>query len=212
MRERIPKDHSFSTSQPKRNLCKFISPGRHVDLGESFQSHVETRLNEGLSKYLDRVVSVDVVVSKQAHNQFRVDVHGNAGTHDGVVLKSQGNASEIYAAFDEAATKVETQLRRYKGRLKDHHSTKDVARSSGARKYVLQPESGEELEAKGAPAVVAEKPTNIETLTVSQAVMKMDLADLPALMFFNAGNGRVNVVYRRVDGNISWVDPEEVAA
>lgn len=69
-----------------------------------------------------------------------------------------------------------------------------------------------ELEEKGAPAVIAEKSTNIERLSVSDAVMKMDLADLPALMFFNAGNGRLNVVYRRVDGNISWVDPEEVAA
>ena len=186
--------------------------GRHVDLGESFQTHVEARLSEGLGKYLDRVVSVDVVVSKQAHNQFRVDIHGNVGTHDGLVLKSQGNASEIYAAFDEAATKVETQLRRYKGRLKDHHATKPEGRPFTARKYVLQPEGSDELAIKGAPAVVAEKPTNIETLTVSQAVMKMDLADLPALLFFNAGNGRVNVVYRRVDGNISWVDPEEVAA
>lgn len=187
--------------------------GRHVDLGESFQSHVESRLQEGLTKYLDRIVSVEVVVSKQSHQQFRVDVHGNTGTHDGIVLKSQGNASEVYAAFDEAATKVETQLRRYKRRLKDHHADKTASvRALSARKYVLEPEASAELEEKGAPAVVAEKPTNIETLTVSQAVMKMDLADLPALMFFNAGNGRVNVVYRRVDGNISWVDPEEVAA
>lgn len=187
--------------------------GRHVDLGESFQNHVEARLREGLSKFLDRVVSVDVVVSKQAHSQFRVDIHGNTGTHDGLVLKSQGNAADIYAAFDDAATKVETQLRRYKGRLKNHHAAKPVGRALTARKYVLEPERADaELEAKGAPAVVAEKSTNIETLTVSEAVMKMDLADLPALMFFNAGNGRVNVVYRRMDGNISWVDPEEAAA
>ncbi len=192
---------------------QFHISGRHVDLGESFQQHVEARLGEGLGKYLDRLVSVDVVVSKQAHHQFRVDIHGNTGTHDGVVLKSQGNAGEIYAAFDEAATKAETQLRRYKQRLKDHHAEKGKGRAFAARKYVLQPEdTTRELEGKGAPVVVAEKPTNIETLTVSQAVMKMDLADLPALMFFNAGNGRVNVVYRRVDGNISWVDPEEIAA
>lgn len=189
--------------------------GRHVDLGESFQNHVEKRLGDGLAKYLDRVVSVDVVVSKQAHQQYRVDIHGNTGTHSGVTLKSQGNASDVYAAFDEAATKAETQLRRYKRRLKDHHhADKDaVKRALSAKKYVLQPEAaGEELDEKGAPVVVAEKPTDIETLTVSQAVMKMDLTDLPALMFFNAGNGRINVVYRRVDGNISWVDPEGLAA
>jgi ribosomal subunit interface protein len=188
--------------------------GRHVDLGASFQEHVEKRLSEGLSKYLDRIVSMDVVVSKQAHHQFRVDIHGNTGTHAGLVLKSQGEATEIYAAFDDAATKAEKQLRRYKRRLKDHHhgDSKEL-RALAARKYVLQPEAHDaELEEKGAPVVVAEKATHIETLSVSDAVMKMDLADLPALMFFNAGSGRLNVVYRRVDGNISWVDPEGIAA
>lgn len=154
-----------------------------------------------------------MVVSKEAHHQFRVDIHGNTGTHSGITLKSQGGASEIYAAFDDAATKAEKQLRRYKRRLKSHHAGEKEARAFSARKYVLQTESHDaELEEKGAPAVIAEKSTNIERLSVSDAVMKMDLADLPALMFFNAGNGRLNVVYRRVDGNISWVDPEEVAA
>lgn len=193
---------------------QFHISGRHVDLGAAFQTHAEQRLSDGLSKYLDRIVSVDVVVAKEAHHQFRVDIHVNTGTHAGLVLKSQGGASDIYVAFDEAATKVETQLRRYKSRLKGHHaSDKNSARSLGARKYVLKPEDhAAELDAKGAPVVIAEKSTNIETLTVSDAVMRMDLADLPALMFFNAGNGRINVVYRRVDGNISWVDPEEVAA
>ena len=187
--------------------------GRHVDLGAAFQEHVEKRLKDGLSKYLDRIVSLDVVVSKEAHHQFRVDIHGNTGTHSGIILKSQGGANEIYAAFDDAATKAEKQLRRYKRRLKGHHTDGAEARALTARKYVLQPEAHDgELDEKGAPVVVAEKPTDIQTLSVSDAVMKMDLADLPALMFFNAGNGRINVVYRRVDGNISWVDPEEVAA
>lgn len=188
--------------------------GRHVDLGTAFQEHVEKRLHEGMSKYLDRIVKLDVVVSKQAHHQFRVDIHGNTGTHSGIVIKSQGNATEVYAAFDDAASKAESQLRRYKQRLKGHHHGDDKgARAQMARKYVLKPEAHDaELEAKGAPAVVAEKPTSIETLSVSDAVMKMDLADLPALMFFNAGSGRINVIYRRADGNISWVDPEGVAA
>lgn len=184
--------------------------GRHVELGESFQNHVEKRLGDGLNKYLDRITSVDVVVSKAAHHQYRVDIHGNPGTHNGVVIKSQGEAGEIYAAFDDAATKAEKQLRRYKRRLKDHHRD---GKAILAKKYVLQPEAVDaELAEEGAPVVVAEKPTSIEKLTVSQAVMKMDLADLPALMFFNAGTGRINVVYRRVDGNISWVDPEGAAA
>ena len=189
--------------------------GRHVDLGNAFQEHVEKRLNDGLSKYLDRIVSLDVVVSKEAHHQFRVDIHGNTGTHSGVTIKSQGGASEIYAAFDDAATKAEKQLRRYKRRIKGHHADggDKESRAATARKYVLKPESLDgELEEKGAPAVIAEKSTNIERLSVSDAVMKMDLSDLPALMFVNKGNGRLNVIYRRVDGNISWVDPEGVAA
>lgn len=188
--------------------------GRHVDLGASFQEHVERRVSDSFNKYLDRIVSLDVVVSKEAHHQYRVDIHGNTGTHAGIVVKSQGSAGEIYAAFDDAATKAEKQLRRYKRRLKDHHHAEaKEQRALAARKYVLKPEShDEELDEKGAPVVVAEKATNIETLSVSDAVMKMDLADLPALMFFNKGSGRLNVIYRRADGNISWVDPEEIAA
>lgn len=189
--------------------------GRHVDLGESFQEHAEKRLQEGLSKYLDRITNVDVVVSKQAHNQFRVDIHGNTGTHSGIVIKSQGEASEIYAAFDDAATKAEKQLRRYKRRLKDHHArdTTGGRKNATAKKYVLQPESLDaELAEKHDHVVIAEKATDLATLTVSDAVMKMDLADLPALMFYNASNGHLNVIYRRADGNISWVDPEAAAA
>ena len=189
--------------------------GRHVDLGESFQQHVEKRLQEGFSKYLDRIPSVDVVVSKQAHHQFRVDIHGNTGTHSGIVIKSQGDAGEIYAAFDDAATKAEKQLRRYKRRLKDHHArdTDGDRKATAARKYVLQPEAQDaELAEKADHVVIAEKATDLATLSVSDAVMKMDLADLPALMFYNANNGRLNVIYRRADGNISWVDPEATAA
>jgi len=187
--------------------------GRHVDLGDAFRTHADKRLQENVHKYIDRVNHVEVVVGKEA-GQFRVDIHGNTGTHSGLVVKSQGTAADVYAAFDEAATRIEKQLRRYKRRLKDHHHAK-IERNATfvAKKYVLQTEAHhEELEEEGAPAVIAEKPTEIERLSVREAVMKMDLADLPALMFFNSSHGRLNVVYRRVDGNISWVDPEGVAA
>jgi hypothetical protein len=98
-----------------------------------------------------------------------------------LVVKSQGIAQDVYAAFDEAATRIEKQLRRYKRRLKDHHASKpDKAALYVAKKYVLQTEKYEELEEEGAPAVIAEKPTAIERLSVREAVMKMDLADLPA--------------------------------
>mgnify|MGYP003858186655 CR=1 FL=1 len=190
--------------------------GRHVDLGESFRAHAENRLSDGVQKYLDRMTKVEVVVSKESH-LFRVDIHGNTGTHTHTVVNSKGNSTDIYAAFDQAADRLEKQLRRYKRRLTNHHDRNNdkevrIAKFT-AKKYVLRPEEeNQELEEQGAPAVIAEKATEIETMTVSEAVMKMDLRDLPALMFFNSAHGRINVVYRRADGNISWVDPEGLAA
>lgn len=186
--------------------------GRHVDLGDSFRTHAEGRLGEGVQKYLDRVTKVEVVVSKESH-LFRVDIHGNTGTHSNIAVNSRASATDVYAAFDQASDRLEKQLRRYKRRLSDHHAGKVEARQYLAKKYVLRPEEeNAELAEQGAPAVIAEKATEVETLTVSEAVMQMDLRDLPALMFFNSAHGRLNVVYRRVDGNISWVDPEGIAA
>ncbi len=187
--------------------------GRHVDLGDSFRAQVEKRLSENVAKYLDRVTHVDVVVSKQG-SKFRVDIHGNTGTHSGLIVKSQGEAADVYAAFDESATRIEKQLRRYKRRLKAHHADEKqhTQKTHSAKKYVLEAESHEELAEEADHVVIAEKATAIQHLTVSEAVMKMDLADLPALLFFNSAHGRINVVYRRADGHISWVDPEGIAA
>lgn len=188
--------------------------GKQIDVGGSLQEHIEHRLEEGVNKYLGRVTSLNVVVAKEAH-RFKVDINGNTGTSSGVTIKSSAQADDVYACFDAAADKIEKQLRRYKRRLTNHHKQSHVDGSGmpasiSGKKYVLKPE--EEHEAQDAPVVIAEKPTAIETLTVSEAVMKMDLADLPALMFFNSAHGRINVVYRRIDGNISWVDPGEKAA
>ena len=185
--------------------------GKHLDVGESLHNHIETRMREIINKYLGRIVNVNVVVSKEAHSSFRTDINGNTGTSTGVVIKSSADSGDVYASFDLAADKIETQLRRYKRRLTNHHKHQEAAElptSLTAKKYVIQ----EHEEEHDAPVVIAEKATAIETLTVSAAVMKMDLADLPALMFFNSANGRLNVVYKRADGNISWVDPEGKAA
>jgi ribosomal subunit interface protein len=191
---------------------KIIISGKHLEVGASLQAHIEKRLEDVVSKYLGRVVNLDVVIAREAH-RFRADVNGNTGTSTGVIIKSSGVSEDVYAAFDVAAERVETQLRRYKRRLTNHHKHTDAAPapvSLKAKKYVL--ESHEEEANDDSPVIIAEKPTDIETLTVSAAVMKMDLADLPALMFFNSANGRINVVYKRADGNISWVDPEGKAA
>ncbi len=191
---------------------KIIISGKHIEVGASLQAHIEKRLEEVVHKYLGRVVNLDVVITKEAH-RFKADINGNTGTSTGVVIKSSGVSEDVYACFDIAAERVEKQLRRYKRRLTNHHKNVDIAPALTpikAKKYVL--ESHEEESHDDSPIIIAEKPTDIETLTVSAAVMKMDLADLPALMFFNSANGRINVVYKRADGNISWVDPEGKAA
>lgn len=182
--------------------------GRGVDVGESLRSHIQSQVDEHVSKYIDRINSIQAVVAKDGH-LFRVDLVGNVGTHAGFTIRSRGESSEVYAAFDDALEKVAKQLRRYKRKITNHH--KDVPVEVMATKRVVSPMIGEEDEDK-AGLVIAEKPTKIETLTVSQAVMKMDLQHLPALLFFNKAHGRLNVVYRRDDGNISWVDPDAKAA
>lgn len=186
---------------------KIMISGKQIDVGASLHTHIESRLEEGVQKYLDRVTSLNVVIAKEAH-QFKVDINGNTGTSSGIVIKSSAVADDVYACFDAAAEKIEKQLRRYKRRLTNHHKQDNVSllNAAPAKKYVIKPD-GEEAHNE-TPVVIAEKATAIERLTVSEAVMKMDLADLPALMFYNSANGNVNVVYRRVDGNISWVDPE----
>jgi ribosomal subunit interface protein len=196
---------------------KILISGKHVNVGESLQAHIEHRLEEGVKKYLDRVTSVNVVIAKEAH-LFRVDIHGHTGTSSGLAIKSSATAEDVYPCFDAAADKIEKQLRRYKRRLTNHHKNggghvDDAALhpQAQAKKYVLKPDD-ETQEHSESPVIIAEKSTAIEKLTVGEAVMKMDLADLPALLFFNSASGRINVVYRRVDGNISWVDPEEKAA
>lgn len=188
--------------------------GKGVDIGESLSQHAKTRIEETISKYSDRINHVQIIVSKESH-RFRVDIHANLGTHSGLVVKSHALGEDVYVTFDSALDKVEKQLRRYKRKLTNHHRISyggaEPEYEAAARKYILPANVGEsedEAEQHLSGVVIAEKPTSVDRLTVSQAVMKMDLQDLPALMFYNASNGRLNVVYRRADGNISWVDPE----
>lgn len=191
---------------------QIIVSGKQVDVGDALRSHIEARLSDGLGKYLDRVTTVKVVVSRESH-MFRVDINGNTGTHSGIVIKSHAEGADVYGAFDAAAEKIEKQLRRYKRRLTNHHKmaahADELAKGAQipVRQYVLQ--HHEEEPEHDAPLVIAEQDAHLERLAVSEAVMKMDLADLPAMIFINSSNNRVNVVYRRQDGNIAWIDPNE---
>lgn len=182
--------------------------GKGVEVGESLRTHIEQQIDEHVKKYIDRVTNIHAVVSREAH-LFRVDITGNLGTHAGFVVRGRGELPDVYAAFDEALDRVSKQLRRYKRKITNHHKNEESGRVVRATKYVLPPEAGEQENSPKPGVIIAEKPTDIETLSVSEAVMKMDLQDLPALMFFNSVHGGINIVYRRTDGNISWVDPQQ---
>lgn len=181
--------------------------GKQMDVGESLRSHVTERILAICEKYLASTIEGHVVFAKERHN-FRCDIQVHAGRQ--VMLQSSDEASDPYVAFDKAAEKIDKRLRRYKRRLRDHHAKADISTET-AMSYVLEAEPEEADETEPAqPMVIAEMVSQIEQMTVSQAVMRMDLADLPAMMFRNSANDTLNMVYRRSDGNIGWVDPKNV--
>lgn len=177
--------------------------GKQIDVGSALQNHVEGELTKAVEKYFDRAVSASVVFSKEAH-LFKCDIHVNEGTQSGIAIKGVGESVDVYASFDDAREKIEKQLRRYKRRLKNHH--KGESKAVSAIQYILESNDDEVSEHDEVPVIIAENESIIETLSVSEAVMRMDLGSLPALMFVNSKNGRVNMIYLRADGNIAWVD------
>ena len=182
--------------------------GKQIDTGDALRRHVESSLDAILEKYFKAAIEAHVVFSKEAHlSRAEISVHIGRG----IVVNAGAAATEVYAAYEAAAERVAKQLRRYKRRLRDHHAKarEPSEASERARDYVLAPIAEEADEnAGGAPTVVAEMSTELPNLTVSEAVMRMDLADAPVLLFRNRSHGELNLVYRRADGNIGWIDPE----
>jgi len=189
--------------------------GKHIDVGEALRTHVEDRLAEAVGKYFDRPVDAAVVFSKDGF-AFKCDASVHLPT--GLTAKAQATSPEIYAAFDQSAERIEKQLRRHKRRLKDHHQARtDPIASIEAQAYVLASQDDEsEAVDTGAenglqPVIIAEMKTDIKSLSVGEAVMQMELAHAPFLMFKNDANGRLNIVFQRDDGNVGWVDPALVS-
>lgn len=184
--------------------------GKQIDVGSSLTEHVETRLAEAISKYFDRPVDATVTFSKDRH-AFRCDSHVHLPT--GLVAQSSGNAADVYAAFEMSAERIDKQLRRYKRRLRDHHrDRRKPVEVAAAPSYVLDSgsDAGEADEPETLqPAIIAEMTEKILSLSVGEAVMQMELADRSFLMFRNDANDRVNLVFRRDDGNIGWIDPAQ---
>lgn len=205
------------TAQPRREgvieSMQLTVAGKQIDIGEALRRHVEASISSILGKYFGTAIESHVVVTREAHlTRAEISVHIGRG----IVVNAHATALEVYAAFDAAADRVAKRLRRYKRRLRDYHAkARDRAvASERAMDYVLAP-LGENVEEElgedaigAAPAVIAEMSTELPHLTVGEAAMRMDLADAPALLFRNRSHGELNLVYRRADGNIGWIDPE----
>jgi ribosomal subunit interface protein len=180
--------------------------GQKIEVGAALQEYVEERLQRDIKKYFERAINADVVFSK-TRAIFHAKIHVNEGTGAGIEINGEGEADDAHAAFDIAADRITKQLGRYKERITNHHKRKRAADILDATHYLISAEDDHSEE--NAPVIVAEQPHTIATLTVSEAVMRMELASIPALMFINSANGHFNMVYKRQDGNIAWVDPQQ---
>ena len=182
--------------------------GKQIDIGEALQTHVKEELGEAVKKYAERPTEAVVVFSKSAH-EFVCEATVHLST--GLTAQAKAHQTEIYAAFDACCDKMEKQLRRYKRRLKDHHKDRsEPVEIYGASSYILASETETEDQEPESlqPIIVAEMETKIPSLSVGEAVMQMELAGAPVLVFRHEGKEGLNVVYRRDDGNIGWIDPQ----
>jgi ribosomal subunit interface protein len=182
--------------------------GKQIDIGNALQTHVQDELSAMLAKYAGRPTEAVVVFSKSAHEYVcEATVHLSTG----LTAQATAHATEVYGTFDSCLEKMEKQLRRYKRRLKDHHKERSQpVELSDAGSYILAPtdESGEAEQDTVSAMIIAETETKILSLSPGEAVMQMELANAPALVFRNEKHNGINVVYRRDDGNIGWVDPK----
>ncbi|MEX2617532.1 MAG: ribosome-associated translation inhibitor RaiA [Alphaproteobacteria bacterium] len=182
--------------------------GKQLDIGAALRGHIEESLPTIVTKYFDNPTDAHVTMTREG-KAFKADITVHVGK--GIMIQSQGSSEDPYAAFDTAAVHVAKRLRRYKRRLRDHHRGKDESIAViAAQHYVLEPhgEEREGQEAEDQPVIVAEMKTEVESLSVGEAVMRMDLSGQPALMFRNRAHGGTNMVYIRSDGNIGWIDPK----
>ncbi len=178
-----------------------------MDVGDALRGLAEERLRAAVEKYFGDAIDATIVFTKES-SEFTADCSVHVG--HGIHVNSSGSGGDAHSAFDMALEKIEKQLRRYKRRLRNHHAKQKAARMAAAQAYVIAPEEPKEEEPEDLPdqpVIVAEQKTEIPDCSVSEAVMRMDLANTTLVLFRNSAHGRVNVVYRREDGNIGWIDP-----
>jgi ribosomal subunit interface protein len=209
--------------------------GKQIDVGEALQGHVAAELTEATSKYAGRPTDATVVFSRPGHGlACEIVVHLSTG----LTAQANGAAADAYAAFDAALGRMAKQLRRHKRRLKDHHagrsgpiaaipatqtvlapypdedaaeSVEDGSGRLGAADGADEPDDDADPSLAAGPAIIAETEVRVATLSVGEAVMQMELAHAPVLVFRHERQGRINVVYRREDGTVGWIDPRPEA-
>ncbi|MCE9507239.1 MAG: ribosome-associated translation inhibitor RaiA [Alphaproteobacteria bacterium] len=179
--------------------------GKHLDVGDALREHVKEQLTHTAQKYFRNPIEATVIFSKERKNNlFRADISIHIG--GGIVLQANHEANDPYPAFDVAAKLIAKRLSRYKDKLRDHHKHEKTAELLAATYTTLKTEDNE-AEGGNEPVVIAEMEMQVQTLAVADAVMRLELGDMPALMFRNPKHSGLNMVYRRKDGNIGWVDP-----
>lgn len=185
-----------------------IVTGKQINIGESLRLYVEGHIDGIVDKYFEHSIDGTVTISKNAH-LHRADCNVHLG--NGVYLQTHAEEKDIYVAFDNAAEKMEKRLRRYKRRLTNHHkdnSYGDVRTRAQYNVFSAEDEIKEGPDENLEAAIIAEMQLDIPDVSVSDAVMRLDLGELQTLMFRNRAHGGLNVVYRRTDGNIGWIDPK----
>jgi ribosomal subunit interface protein len=177
--------------------------GKNLDIGEALRGQVQDRIADAMSKYFGGGFSGHVTVAKDGSG-FRTEcsIHLDSG----IVLQSAGAAGDAYASFDQAAGRIETRLKRYKNRLRDHHGEGDGG-DPLSYAVIETPDADVEEPEGWSPVIVAESTKPLRRMTVGFAVMELDLTGAPVIVFRHASHGRVNIVYRRSDGNVGWIDP-----
>ncbi len=182
--------------------------GKQIDIGEALQTHVQSEMNELIEKYAQRPTDALIIFSRMAHEHTcEAVLHLSTG----LSVSAKGRATEIYAAFESAREKMDKQIRRYKRRLRDHQKARTTpVVFGGGSSYILAPTADaddDHQDQEWQPVIVAETETKVPAITVGEAVMQLELGGQQMLVFRNEGHGGVNVVYRREDGNIGWIDP-----
>ncbi len=183
--------------------------GKNVDAGLAYKDYIEDKIAAVLEKYIGPEISGHIRLEKE-RIMFRTNCSIRLRT--GILLEAHGEGADAYASADAAVERLEKRVRRYKRRLKNHHG-RDALQSDisvAARDYTVHvDESNSEEKDDDNPVIIAETATKLHSLAVSEAVMRLDLSEEPVLLFRNAGSGDINVVYRRPDGNIGWIDPND---